>query len=256
MIAAIVLLATLSDADLVQTMRSANVKSAGDRVVVWAPQEWPAAKRAEVTASLDSAVARVETTLGRKHDRKIEYFISTSDEVPSHVYRGYEHEAGDPPVVFLSGLDSGEAPHIHETVHIVAGEFGSLLLREGLATYVQFNVQPGKMRPLVKLGDITDLKSLDAVMPAILGRNRELVMQWLSNPAKKVAFKSRPERGLFYAVSASFTAFLIEQVGLENVMKAYASAEPMTVIGDWDSRVKAWEKQVTPSALPPSQSAR
>lgn len=225
-------------------------------MVVWAPPEWSAQKRAEVTASLDAVVAQVERALRRRHAGRIEYLISTSDEVPSHVYRGYDHAPADPSVVFLSGLDSGESPHIHETVHIVAGEFGSLLLREGLATYVQFKIQPGKMRPLVKLGEVTDLQSLDAVMPALLGRNRELVMKWLANPAKKVEFTSRPERGLFYAVSASFTAFLIERVGLETVMKAYASAEPKRLIAGWDGWVEAWANHVTPSATRPSQSAR
>jgi hypothetical protein len=254
MIAALLLLATLTDADLAQSIRSTNVQSAGERVIVWAPPAWPAEKRADVTASLDATVARVETALGRKHPGKIEYVLAP-DEVPSHVYRGYDHAVDDPPIVFLSGLDSGESPHIHETVHLVAGEFGSLLLREGLATYVQFQIQPGKMRPLVKLGEVTDVKSLDAVMPSILAEHREQVMNWLAHPVKKVDFKSRPERGLFYAVSTSFTAFLIERVGFETVMKAYASPDPKKVIEAWPELVAAWA-QLRPSAIPPSQSAR
>lgn len=216
------------DADLVKAMRATNVRTAGKRAIVWAPPAWPAEKRASVAASLDQVITNVETLLGRKQEAPIEYFISDSDDLPSHVYRGYEHTDADPAIVFLSGLDSGEAPHIHETVHIVGGKFGSLLLREGLATYVQFSVQPGKMRPLVKLGEVTDLKSLDAAAARIVAKPdwREQTTAWLATPAKKVAFASRPERGLFYAVSASFVAFVIDRIGLESFMTVYAADDP------------------------------
>lgn len=231
-------------------MRATHVKTAGERAIVWAPREWPAEKRTTVTASLDRTITEVESFLGRTHDPKpygqphIEYFISDSDELPSHVYGAYEHSPshGDRPYVFLSGLDSGEAPHIHETVHIVGGRFGSLLLREGVATYVQFRLQPGKMRPLVRLGDVSDRKSLDAAVTQLLARpeNRALAAKWLGNPGKRVDFASRPERSLFYAVSASFSAFLIDRVGLEAVMRAYAADDPVAALPGWRQLSEEW----------------
>jgi hypothetical protein len=218
----------LKDTELAQSMRSTNVRVAGKRSIVWAPPSWSADKRTSVAASLDHVIAQVEKILGRKQDVTIEYFLSDSDEMPSHVYGGYDHSAADPAIVFLSGLDSGEAPHIHEPVHIIGGKFGSLLLREGLATYVQFALQPGKMRPLVRLGEVTDRKSLDATAERIVSKpnGRELATAWLANPAKKVAFYSRPDRALFYAVSASFVAFLIDRIGIETFMVVYASDDP------------------------------
>lgn len=232
------------DAALAKEMRTANVKIVGERAVVWAPPAWPEAKRKEVTASLDGVIARAEKMLGRTQTAKIEYLISDSDELPSHVYGAYGHSAakGDPPVVFLSGLDSGEAPHIHETVHIVGGEFGSLLLREGMATYVQLTLEPGKkMRPLVRM-NVTDRKSLDTAAANILARpqGREAAMSWIANPRGVPDFESRQDRALFYAVSASFTAFLVDRLGMETVMKAYAADDPRSVIPAWQSLADEW----------------
>lgn len=223
-----------------EALRASNVKTIGERAIVWAPPSWPEAKRAAITASLDRVITQVEATLQRKFDaegyrrRHVEYFITESEELPSHVYGAYEHSAshGDPPYVFLSGLDSGEAPHIHETVHILGGRFGSLLLREGVATYVQYVLQPGPMRPLVKLGEVRDLESLDAAVAAQLAKpkNRELATGWLAAPGKSVAFGSRPERAWFYAVSASFSAFLIDRAGAGAVMEAYAADDPRAAL--------------------------
>jgi hypothetical protein len=234
-------LASSKDDAAIAAMRATHVKSAGTRVVVWAPPAWPAEKRASVTASLDRVVAQVETALVRKHEAPIEYYISELDDLPSHVYGGYAHTADDKPVVFLSGLDSGEAPHIHETVHLVGGEFGSLLLREGIATYVQFTVQPGKMRPLVKL-EATDLPSLDAAAARILGKpqTRQQALGWIANPAKSVTFTSRPDRGMFYAVSASFTAYLVKELGMSAFMEAYGSKNPVAAIEKRSG--KAWSR--------------
>lgn len=237
------------DEKLAAAMRATHVKTTGTRAIVWAPPAWPADKRAAVTASFDALIPRVEAVLGRAFDPKaygqahIEYFISESDAMPSHVFGAYEHSAaaGDRPYVFLSGLDSGEAPHIHETVHIVGGEFGSLLLREGVASYVQLALQPGKMRPLVKM-EATDLGSLDAAVAQLLAKPvvRELAVTWLANPAKAVTFSSRPERGQFYAVSASFTKFLIERLGMEAFMKAYASPDASRAIASWQRLAEEW----------------
>lgn len=249
-IAFLLLLATLNDDAAIAAMRQSHVKHAGARAIIWAPADWPAEKRASVTASLDRVVAQVETTLGRKHEAPIEYYISDSDELPSHVYGGYAHKASDRPVVFLSGLDSGEAPHIHETVHLIGGEFHSLLLREGIATYVQFVLQPGKMRPLVKL-EATDLESLDRAAARILGRpqTRAQALGWIASPAKSLSFTSRPERGMFYAVSASFTAHLVKELGMSAFMEAYGSENPVAAIEKrsaktWQQWTDEWLKKI------------
>lgn len=228
------------DDELAQTLRTSHVKSEGKRAVVWTPSNWPDEKRAAITNSLDQLIPKVEQTLGKSFDaaaykqQRIEYFVTDSDEIPSHVHGGYSHSpaGGHEPRVFLSGVDSGEAPHIHETAHIIGGQFGSLLLREGIATWTQFTLQPGKMRPLVNLGNVTDLQSLDAAMPRVLAKpaNRELAAKWLNDPAKSVAFDTRPQRSLFYAVSASFVAHLIQSAGLATTMEAYAANDPKAVI--------------------------
>lgn len=230
----------------IEAIRAANVKTVGERVIVWAPPSWPEAKRAEVTATLDQYVLSVQQVLARPRTATIEYFITASDDIPSHVYGAYEHDTtSDPPYVFLSGLDSGEAPHIHETAHIVGGNFGSLLLREGLATHVQFALEPGKkMRPLVKMG-ATDRETLDAAVTQILAKpqHRELALRWIANPAKRVDFTSRPERGVFYAVGASFTAFLIDRLGMEAFLKAYAADDPRSAIPSWQALTDEWLRQ-------------
>lgn len=243
-----------ADDELLRGLRSAHTRVAGERVIVWAPAAWTEEKRKANVANLDDVVVRVERLLGKKfaaevyEQTEIEYFISADDATPSHVYAGYDHDpSNDPAYVFLSGLESGEAPHIHETAHIVGGPFGSLLLREGLATYVQFTLQPGRMRPLVKLGDVTDIASLDAAVRKLLAspKAKKQTLAWLDKPARLVAFESRPQRGVFYAVSASFVAFLVSEIGMETFMRVYAADDVRAAIENetgksWGSWTDAW----------------
>lgn len=244
--------AAADDARLAATLRQGAVRTEGERVVVWAPSE-----QKQLAARLDGVVVKVETLLGLAFDAKaygqakIEYFLSDSDDVPSHVYGAYDHSAaaGHPPYIFLSGLDSGEAPDIHETAHLIGGKFGSLLLREGMATYVQFAVRSGKMRPLVKMGDVTDIPSLDEALRRQFAKPvvREQAVQWILEPAKKVKFTSRPDRGLFYAVSASWVAFLVEHAGMEAVMEAYAADDPIAALQrrgvSWTKLANQWDQR-------------
>lgn len=250
------------DDALARQLRASHAKTTGARVIVWAPGDWSPEQRDALTSRLDGMVARVEAMLGRRiqaagyRQAQIEFFISADDAVPSHVRAGYDHDpATDPPVVFLSGLDSGEAPHIHETTHIVAGSFGSLLLREGLATYVQYTLEPGKMRPLVKLGDVTDIASLDTAVATLLTppRPRTRARSWLEEPTRRVSFESRPERGMFYAVSASFVAFVVDGIGMEKFMRVYAADDARVALEkesgrSWSSWTNAWLAKVAPDA--------
>lgn len=196
-------------------------KTEGARVVVWTSDAWTADERAALTKRLDETVVAVEKLLDRKYDGRIEYFILDGDQ-PSHVYGGYDHRHGhDKPYVFLSGVKEGESPYIHETAHIIAGEFGTLWLREGVATYAHLALGGGTMRPLVKFG-VTDFASLEAAVEKLLSNpaKRAQVEAWMKNPAKAVRLASGPDRGLFYAASAAYVA----KIGIGEAMKRYGSA--------------------------------
>jgi hypothetical protein len=95
------------------------------------------------------------------------------------------------------------------------------------------------MRPLVKLG-ATDLQSLDKAAAAIVSKNRAQALGWIANPAKSVDFTSRPERGMFYAVSASFTAHLVRELGMSAFMEAYGSENPVAAIETRSG--KSWQQ--------------
>lgn len=248
------------DHALAASMKASHVRIEGERAIVWAPAGWDRKQTQRTVAMLDAAVADVEKVLGTRFDaasygqQRIEYFISDSDDVPSHVIGGYQHDPqSDPPYVFLSGLSSGEAPHLHETAHIIAGRFGSLLLREGLATYAQFTTQPGPMRPLAKLEGVVDLSTLDRVLPALLAQKgaRERVEAWLATPSKNVRFDSRPDRALFYSVSASFVAHMVGELGVETFMRIYAQDDVAAALGKesgrpWSEWTAEWIKDRTP----------
>lgn len=217
------------DAQLARAIRASHVRTGTSRAVVWTPASWSAAASSEVATKLDRTVRDVEEFLGRKQSARVEYLI-VGEGVPSHVFGGYRHSDGDPDLVFLAGIETGDAPHIHETTHIVAGEFGSLLLREGLATHVQFALAPGPMRPLAKFGGARDRSTLDAALGKVLGDpdKRAKAEAWIDNPAKVVAFKSRKERTLFYAVAASFTSFVIDEVGVSRFLDLYDERDVKT----------------------------
>ena len=237
-----------TDDALVARTKATAVSIKRERAIIWAPSSWTEAQRSAAASQLDQSVRDVERLLSRKDARMIQFFL-VDEETPSHVYGGYEHTTDDEAIVFIAGLETGEAPYLHETTHIVAGEFGSLLLREGLATHVQFSIDPGPMRPLVKLGEITDRKSLDRALTAEFSKEERLSLanEWIANPAKKLKFSSRPDRSFFYAVAASFTSFVIDRIGLAEFMRLYAEPDPRSAkFGDttWQSLHEQWLRSV------------
>lgn len=231
---------------LAEKIRANGAKTVGERVIVWTSPAWTDAERTALAATLDRTVIHVEKILGRRFaadgygQAHIEYYLLDADDKPSHVHGGYSHAAGSKPYVFLAGYKTGESPYVHETAHILAGDFGSLLLREGLATYAHLASGAGRMRPLVKFG-VSDFATLDAAVKTLF-RNpeqRQRITSWVQNPAKHVAFTDNRDRALFYAASASLVAFLVDELGMETFMRLYTQPTP-----NIDPAVQRWLKRM------------
>ena len=90
---------------------------------------------------IDAGIEAVEKFLALPFSRaaygqeKIEFFIH-SRRAPSHTITGYRPREYMHPVVFLSYAKRKRTPYLHETVHIIAWDWNSLWLKEGLAVHL------------------------------------------------------------------------------------------------------------------------
>ena len=130
------------DDSVVRRLKKNGIKYEMNRSVLWIERGYLSEDEIEKLGILiDSGILKVEQYLGltfdkeRYEDDRIHYFIKSGRFV-SHVYGRRRQREFTKPIVFLSFTKGKRSPYLHETVHIIAWEFSSLWIREGLAVYL------------------------------------------------------------------------------------------------------------------------
>jgi hypothetical protein len=242
------------DDKMIEKAHSSFAKITGSRVTVWyAPEDLPKQKAADLADLADKGIVLIEKslfmTMDKSHYKTDHIEIIVENPVVSHVYGGYDHPRYDKPVVFLKNAQAASrtTPVLHEMTHIIAWKFSSHSLREGLANYMQLTNAPLAGYPAYpprKMADNMASKALESEygesLFATLGKDGVDSLTLPTDP------KSRPQ---FYAVSQSFTQYLIEKKGLAVFMKIYSapSAEKACrkLTGkDLDEWKEEWRKQL------------
>lgn len=157
-----------------------------------------------------------------------EPFISHSDAANDRLFIAFPR------------LQNGQAPVLHEAVHVLLhpnAEYGaahpealdenagSAWLIEGLATYVGFSVAAetkiAEGNPLGSGGLAEMDATCAAALPTHVGAE---VLPYIGAPGEPAALSSRSRRAevapAFYACATSFAKFAVESVGIEPVVDA------------------------------------
>lgn len=175
---------------------------------------------------VDAYVVLISSYLGRTawRDRyggtgKIEFFHEPDGYC--HVEGGYYHFESPVLRVHLNGsFRSDRAPLAHEITHLILPEYGSLSLREGLASEIQDRF--GRNISLYSLG--ADVHSLSV---RFLAGSSGHVVDAVGQPGiPGIDLMGDEEvRAAFYVLSHSFSKYLLDRLGTEAFLRLYESRD-------------------------------
>ena len=130
------------DLNLIASIKSNGVKYSSDRSVLWVERDYLSKEEANLLQQkLDKGIFEIENFIGMRFDKKaykkekIEYFVHSRREA-SHTITTYHPRKYMFPVIFLTWADEKKAPYIHETVHIIAWDWNTLWIKEGLTVFL------------------------------------------------------------------------------------------------------------------------
>ena len=133
----------------------------------------------------------------------------------SHTITAYQPRKYMHPVIFLTFASEKKAPFVHETVHIIAWDWHTLWLKEGLAIFLKD-----------KLGGYPSFPNFGKDIDKLARGNLRY-----SSITEKIgqdgitSFSNRAEREIFYIISGSFVKFIYENIGIENLMEILQEKE-------------------------------
>ena len=129
------------------------------------------------------------------------------------------------PVVFLSFAKGRRTPYLHETVHIIAWDWNTLWLKEGLA--VHLNDRLGGYAAFPNFGE-----SVDDFAGRVLSREFPPAMKALDLVGENgiPRFENKAVRRMFYILAGSYAGYLLREWGVEKFMRVYAAKDAEAAI--------------------------
>jgi hypothetical protein len=139
----------------------------------------------------------------------------------SHTYPHYPGSVDHEARVFIDSerVDHHTAPYLHELVHAVVGDGGSMWLEEGFASWVASSVAStygGYYAPVLSQGnDRVDGQARDVLERA---RGAAEAAKWFDSESPDL---TQRERRSFYILSHSFTKYLANTRGTSRVVRIH-----------------------------------
>lgn len=212
------------DIHLMRAIKGNHTKLSSSRSILWIEKSYLSDREAqELHRRIDSGIRKIEETLGLAFpvqvygQDRIEFFVHGRRK-PSHTITRYRARRFLHPIVFLSFAKEKRTPYIHETVHIVAWNWHSLWLKEGLA--VVLNDELGGYASFPNFGRPLDRLARSAVTGDSDEAAKALSLVGTDGVPR---FGNRKIRRLFYILSGSFVKYLREHLGMAPLMKLYSA---------------------------------
>ena len=209
------------DLALIASIKGNGDKFVSDRSILWVEKGYLEPQKANVLQrKIDRGIMVIEDFIGIKFDRgaykkaRIEYFLYSGQE-PSHTITNYQPRKYMHPVVFLGFAAEGKSPYLHETVHIIAWDWHTPWIEEGLAVFLNDTLNGDPAFP--NYG-----KDIDREAKSMLGYKSALRL--VGNQGIP-AFPNWEERRAFYILAGSFTKYLHTELGMDKLMRIYQAKD-------------------------------
>ena len=228
------------DLETIKSIKQNADTYVSDRSILWIEKGYLSkAKVKRLHKKIDNSIREIENFIGIKFDidayktDKIEYFIHSKRE-PSHTITGYYPQKYMHPVIFLSFASEKKAPFVHETVHIIAWDWHTLWLKEGLAIFL--NDKLGGDPSFPNFGkDLDELAESNLHFSSIMAKIGQDGITEFSN---------QTERRIFYILSGSFVKFIYENIGIEKLMKIYKEKDTSNAVKELTGKeLDIWKKE-------------
>lgn len=153
-------------------------------------------------------------------EQRIVIYLSPAIDI-SHTYPRYPGSLHYEARVFIDSerVANRTAPYLHELVHAVVGDGGSMWLEEGFASWVASSVATkygGYYAPVLSGGN----DRVDGQARAVLERLRGAAetTAWFENDSPDLSQRERPS---FYILAHSFTKYLATSLGTNQLVRVH-----------------------------------
>ena len=206
-------------------------KRTSSRSILWVEAGYLSTDEAsDLHRRIDAGIKAVEKFLDFKFSseaygqEKMEFFVH-SRRAPSHTITGYSPRKYMHPVVFLSFAKRKRTPYLHETVHIIAWDWNTLWLKEGLA--VHLNDRLGGYDAFPNFGE-----SVDEFAGRVLRREFPPAIEALDLVGENgiPKFEDRRVRRMFYILAGSYAGYLLREMGVKKLMRVYTARDAEAAI--------------------------
>jgi len=233
------------DDSMIRSLQKNGIKHETERAVLWVENGClPNEEIEELGTLIDAGINKIEQYLGCTFDKehykgedKIHYFIKDSNFIP-HVYGAYNQRSYTKPMIFFPCLFIREkrAAYIHEAVHIVAWDFRSLWIREGLAVYL--NDTLGGFPDFPNFG-----KDIDEGTKTYLMKGSKEVFRLIGQNGNPTGLHDVKKRREFYYLAGSFVKFFEGEIGIEKFMQIYKAKNTKKAIVEVTGKeVEEWKQ--------------
>lgn len=231
---------TSEDLNLIKSIKNNANKFSSERSILWVEKGYLSDEEINLLQErIDKGIADIENFIGVNFDKevykkdKIEYFVHSKKEA-SHTITRYQPRKYMSPVVFLTYADVFRTPYLHETVHIIAWDWNTLWMKEGLAVFL--NDKLGGYPAFPNYGvDIDNLAKSN-----IHFRNAMNLVGQNGVPR----FSDRKERRVFYIFSGSFVKYLHTNLGIKNLMEIYKPKNTKKAVAQITGKnLDKWKKE-------------
>ena len=219
------------DIGLMRSVKRDAEKRTSARSILWVEAGYLSADEAsDLHQRIDAGIKAVEKFLDFKFSReaygqeKIEFFVH-GRRAPSHTITAYSPRKYMHPVVFLSFAKEGRTPYLHETVHVIAWDWNTLWLKEGLAVHLNDRLSGYAAFP--NFGE-----SLDDFAGRVLSREFPPAIEALDLVGENgiPRFTDRRVRRMFYILAGSYAGYLLREMGVKKFMRVYAARDAEAAI--------------------------
>lgn len=219
------------DISLIRSVMSGGISRSSGRSVLWLEQGYLSAAQAQALHTrIDKGIEDIEAFLGVKFDDEvygdkwIQYFVHGRRR-PSTTLTGSHPRKYLHPVALVSHAKRRRAPYLAQTVKIIAWDWGSHWLYNGLASHL--NDSLGGYPAFPNFGN-----PLDDMAAATLRRNSGVTELALKRVGRNgvPSLNDRRVRRAFYVLSGSFAGHLVRTVGISKIMEFYPIKDTASAI--------------------------
>ena len=227
------------DLSLIASIKSNAEKYSSDRSALWVERDYISKEEANLLQQkIDKGIFEIENFIGMQFDKvaynkdKIEYFVHSRREA-SHTITTYHPRKYMYPVIFLTFAAEKRAPYVHETVHIIAWDWNTLWIKEGLAVFLND-----------KLGGYPAFPNFGADIDEFAKSNinsRQALNLIGQNGVPR--FSDSMERRLFLVFSGPFVKYLEANLGIEKLMEIYVAKDTQKAFAEKTGKtLDVWKK--------------